>query len=305
MAGDGAPREPVPARARAAAGASRPRRPRARGPRSRGETSGVAGERPASGRGIGTRRPRPPGAPVVWAACARRSASSIRLTRPSLRARGSPAGSSARVMLVRPVDESVEQRLVAHGVDQARHAARVAVNRPDRPGRERRPAVASRHAQAVVDVALGLHAGEGRQMVAHRDALSELPQPRVVQLLAQLRLADEDDLEQLALLGLEVGEQAHLLEQLVAQVLRLVDQEHDVVPGRRFLEQELIERLERRDAVALSSARRPSSVRITRRAARSSGKDSGSGPSGSPRGAASGSPGRPSSCRRPPRPSAG
>ena len=103
-------------------------------------------------------------------------------------------------------------------------------------------------------------------MVAHRDALAQLAQAALVELLAQLRLADQHDLQELALVGLEVGEQAHLLEQLGLQVLRLVDEEHDVVAGLRLLEQEAVQDLEVRGAVELAAARgraRSGSARIS------------------------------------------
>ncbi len=78
-------------------------------------------------------------------------------------------------------------------------------------------------------------------MVAHRDALAQLAKAAFVELVAQLGLADERDLQQLALVGLEVRQQPHLLEQLAAQVLRLVDQEHDVVAGLDLLEEEVVQ----------------------------------------------------------------
>ena len=48
---------------------------------------------------------------------------------------------------------------------------------------------------------------------------------------AQLRLADEDDLQQLLGVGFEVGEQAHLLEHLGREVLRLIDHQHHALAG--------------------------------------------------------------------------
>jgi hypothetical protein len=62
--------------------------------------------------------------------------------------------------------------------------------------------------------------------------LGQLAQLRRSEHLAQLRLAHHDDLQQLALVGLQVGEQAHLLEGVRRQVLRLVDQ-HDGAPAPR------------------------------------------------------------------------
>ena len=53
----------------------------------------------------------------------------------------------------------------------------------------------------------------------------------------KLRLADQDDLQQLLGFGLEVGEQAHLLEHLGREVLRLVHHQHDAPAFGMRLEQ--------------------------------------------------------------------
>ena len=53
------------------------------------------------------------------------------------------------------------------------------------------------------------------------------------QLVAQVRLADQDDLNQLRLLGLEVREHPDFLERRQRQVLRLVDDQQRQPAGRR------------------------------------------------------------------------
>ena len=70
-------------------------------------------------------------------------------------------------------------------------------------------------------------------MITHGDALAQLPQARAVQAVAQFRLAEQDDLQQLAVVGLDVGEQADLFEQFLGQILRLVNDEHGfpALPG--------------------------------------------------------------------------
>ncbi len=102
------------------------------------------------------------------------------------------------------------------------------------------------------DVARGLEPVQRREVVADRDPLAELAQPLLVELLAQLRLSDENDLEELALIGLEVREQADLLEQLGFEILGLVDEQDDVVAGRRLVEQVLVQDLEVRGPVELA-----------------------------------------------------
>ena len=54
----------------------------------------------------------------------------------------------------------------------------------------------------------------------------------------------EDDLQQLALAGLQIGQQAQLLQHVGRQVLRLVDDEHVVAPGGMLLQQEGVERIQ-------------------------------------------------------------
>ena len=73
----------------------------------------------------------------------------------------------------------------------------------------------------------GLVARQRIEVIAAGDALRELAQLDAAEQLAQLRLADQDDLQQLLRFGLEIGEQAHLLEHLGREVLRLVHHQHD------------------------------------------------------------------------------
>ena len=101
------------------------------------------------------------------------------------------------------------------------------------------------------DVPSRLEPVEGRKVIAHRDALSELPELPAIELLAQLGLADEDDLQKFALVGLQIRKQPHLLEELGVEILRLVDQEDDVVAGPGLLQQKPIENLEVRRLVEL------------------------------------------------------
>src|SRR5579862_7682453 len=145
--------------------------------------------------------------------------------------------------VVRVLDEPAEKGLVAHGVDEPRHALRIAVNASNRPRAEVRPAVSAGDLQPVADVALGIGARQGLEVVADSDALPELAEIPGVQFLAQLGLADQDDLKELSLIGLEVGEEPHLFEELVVEILGLVDEQNDVASGFELLEKELVENL--------------------------------------------------------------
>ncbi len=67
---------------------------------------------------------------------------------------------------------------------------------------------------------------ERRQVIARDDALCELPQLAPLEQFREFGLADQNDLQQLAPVGFEVGEQAHLLQHVCGEILRLVDNQH-------------------------------------------------------------------------------
>ena len=98
-----------------------------------------------------------------------------------------------------------EECAVTDDVDDARHAARQAEHLAQRPGSEDIGGGA-RDAQPVAHVGGGLLARQRVQVIAAGDALRELAQLVARQQLAQLRLADEDDLQELLRVGLEVGD---------------------------------------------------------------------------------------------------
>ena len=68
------------------------------------------------------------------------------------------------------------------------------------------------------------------QMMVDPDPLDELAEPWLPQGLAQLGLADQDELQQRLGLAVEVREHPQLLERFRVQVLRLVDDEHGALP---------------------------------------------------------------------------
>ena len=79
----------------------------------------------------------------------------------------------------------------------------------------------------MTHVRRGLVRGQRIEVISAGDALRKLPQLGAIQQFAQLRLADQDDLQQLLRLGLEIREQPDLLEHLGREILRLVDHQHD------------------------------------------------------------------------------
>jgi hypothetical protein len=96
-------------------------------------------------------------------------------------------------------------------------------------------------AQPMAHVRGRLLAGERVQVIAAGDALRQLAQLIAVQQLAQFRLADEDDLQQLLGVGFEVGEQAHLLEHVRREVLGLIHHQHHALAGRMGAQQVVAE----------------------------------------------------------------
>src|SRR5213594_3782477 len=83
--------------------------------------------------------------------------------------------------------------------------------------------------QTMFDIAERLPLGQRAQVTADADPLRELAQLRPRQLRLELRLAGEDDLQELPVRGLERGQNADLLERLHAHVLCLIDDDHDAL----------------------------------------------------------------------------
>ncbi len=81
-------------------------------------------------------------------------------------------------------------------------------------------------------------------MEAQAHALRELDQLRRVELVVELGLPRQDDAQHLVLGGLHAREHADLLEHLVAEVLRLVDDQQHLAAVGVLLDQEIVERRE-------------------------------------------------------------
>ncbi|MNV59860.1 hypothetical protein D3C71_1523050 [compost metagenome] len=114
---------------------------------------------------------------------------------------------------------------------------------PDRPLAERQRAVEPRHRQPVRNVLLRFLRGERIEMKTGDHSLRQLLHRRARHHRAQLGLADEDDLQQLALAGFQIGQQTQLLQHVSRQVLRLVDDEHVVAAAGVRRQQRGIERV--------------------------------------------------------------
>ena len=100
----------------------------------------------------------------------------------------------------------------------------------------------ARDGEPVLDVGRGLLSGEGPDVPAQRDALVQLHELGVEKERAQLRLADEDDAQELLGGGLEVREEAELLEHLDGERLGLVDHDDRAAARLALREEVAVER---------------------------------------------------------------
>ena len=125
-----------------------------------------------------------------------------------------------------------QQRAVASHVDHAWDSPRQAENLGHtRSGKY--IAGSAGHPQPVAYITLGFLARQRFQMVSAGDPLRQLTQLGAVQQFAQLRLPDQNDLQELLRRSLKIGEQPDLLQHLGGEVLRLVH-DHDDAPSLRM-----------------------------------------------------------------------
>ncbi len=137
-----------------------------------------------------------------------------------------------------------QQRAPAQQVDAPRHAARQAVDALERRPVERQRTGVAGHVQPVLDVLRALGVGQRVQMKTRDHALGQLLELGAGQHGAQFGLADQHDLQQLALAGFQVGQQAQLLQHVGFEVLRLVDDEDATLSGGVTLQQKRVERVD-------------------------------------------------------------
>jgi hypothetical protein len=91
------------------------------------------------------------------------------------------------------------------------------------------------------DIFPGLIFGKGSGAAAKHNALPELAKLRELQLLFKFRLAREDDLQELFCGGLQIGEEADLLQHGIRQVLGFVDDQDDGLSIAVAFKQPMIE----------------------------------------------------------------
>ena len=107
----------------------------------------------------------------------------------------------------------------------------------------------------MLRIGRGLGLVQRFEVVARGDALRQLAQVGAPEHLAQFRLPDQHDLEQLLRGGFEVGQQPHLFQGGSREILCLVDQDHDGLAFRVRLQQKLVEPIRKLLRVAPGGAR--------------------------------------------------
>ena len=117
-----------------------------------------------------------------------------------------------------------EQGPVADDVDESRYAARQPVYLASSAFVEyidQRPG----HAKAVFDIGIRFRLGQRLQVVAAGNPLCELPQFVAAEQIAQLRLANQNDLQEFLFCRFEIGQKTHFFENFGSEVLRFIHQQ--------------------------------------------------------------------------------
>jgi hypothetical protein len=81
-------------------------------------------------------------------------------------------------------------------------------------------------------------------VIPDSDALVNLAQSGLIEFGLQLRLADQDNLEELLARSFEVGEQAEVFEDVFTEVLRLVDEQGGGASLRQLGDKKLVQRVD-------------------------------------------------------------
>src|SRR5712675_3515967 len=116
--------------------------------------------------------------------------------------------------------------MLAKQVRHARNTSRIFVNRFNSLGSKDGSSIGAANSQALRNVPSQFLKGQRLRSAAHGDALTQLPQTRIAQLLLKFGLPRKHDLQQFLVGGLEIRQQADFLQYLKGQVLRFVHNEN-------------------------------------------------------------------------------
>jgi len=142
---------------------------------------------------------------------------------------------------LRPRPVGGEERFVRADVDEAGNTPRRGRDRAPGGARED-PLGSAGSGEAVEEIGLGFGGREGPEAVGVDDPLGELTEIRTRQASVEFGLAEEDDLEKFRRLGLEIGEEADVLEGGAWCPLGLVDEQDGGSSPACVEEQEILER---------------------------------------------------------------
>src|SRR5438132_4155550 len=148
----------------------------------------------------------------------------------------------------RPIDAAFlvrvreQKAVVGEDVDESRNPAGIPRDPPDRAVGEQSHVGRARHLQPGADVLVSVAGAERRDVAAKADPPPDVTKSGMIDFGRELRLPDQQDLEQFAGRALGGRKQADSLECRRVEVLRLVNDYDGLLPGALTLEQEAPER---------------------------------------------------------------
>ena len=148
----------------------------------------------------------------------------------------------------RPLDPALvvgvaeEKAMIGDGVDESRNTSGEFRQPVDGRVGEQRHVPRASDPQPVPEILTDLGRRQRRELAAQRDPLAELPQFGKGEPRPELRLPDQQDLQDLARRRLEVREQSDLLQRRGVEVLCLIENEDRIVAGPLALDEEVVER---------------------------------------------------------------
>src|SRR6266480_3524721 len=134
------------------------------------------------------------------------------------------------------VGVSAGQCRIAQGVDQARGTPGVLVDDGKRPRQEKHTVSRPGGAQPKQDVLTDLLFAQWGDVIAQLHTLNQLLHVWMVKDFVELRLPDEDHVEDLFLAGFQPCEHAYFLEHLRAEIMRVIDDQHDLLALHELLQ---------------------------------------------------------------------
>src|SRR5687768_15934930 len=108
------------------------------------------------------------------------------------------------------MDKTSQQALVTNRIDQPRNTLAVFEDPPNRSHAKIRSSIGAGDVKPMPNVVLHFGESQRTQVITNRDPLSEWPKRVLIQPIPQLRLAQQNDLDQFPVVRFKVGNQAHL-----------------------------------------------------------------------------------------------